>query len=108
MNNNNTNDLSVVNGKRYSLWPQFVAKKDQWIGGTLADISDGEHAETKITDITFSANGDDSAAFSVNGEDFSCGSDVRCLAVDPSLGGNGWLGFSSAYGLKFKIKQATK
>lgn len=100
------NDPAVINGKRYSLWPQFVEKKAQYIGGILEDVNDGPGcpAQTEITDIRFEANGDTSAFFQVDGKEFGCGADVSCLAVDPDLGGDGWIGFSGYGGHKWRIK----
>lgn len=114
--NDTTNDPAVINGKRYSLWPQFVAKKDEWIGGILQDQADsdalalgmpmpeGGWHETEITDIRFEPNGETSAMFSVEGKDFGCGSDVQVLYVDPS-GEQGWLTFGGYGGQKFRIKK---
>lgn len=96
------NDPYVVNGRRYSLWPQIVEQKDQYIGGTLIDL-DGAPS-TEITDITFIPNGEDSAMFTIHGKDYDCSCDVKYLGVAPELGGNGWLGFSSRFGTGFKIK----
>lgn len=96
----------VINGKRYSLWPKFVLQKKQWIGGTLKDYS--ANADTKITDIRFEPNGTDSAMFTICGEEFECSADIHYLAIDPQLGarlGEGWIGFSSSFGLQFAIKE---
>ena len=52
----------------------------------------GEIASTKITGITLKPNGNDSAFFSVEGEDFGCGFDV---ADGGLVGGDaGWMSFS--------------
>lgn len=99
------NDPAVINGKRYSLWPQFVEKKAQYIGGILEDVNDGpEPAQTEITDIRFEANGDTSAAFHVDGKEFGCGCDVQHLVVDPQHGGDGWIAFSGYGGHLWRIK----
>ncbi len=115
--NETTTDPAVVNGKRYSLWPQFVEKKYEWIGGTLQDRPDrdalafgmempkGGWHETTITDVRFEPNGKDSALFAVDGKDFWCASDVRYLHVDPDHSGNGWLAFGSYGGSLWRIRK---
>jgi hypothetical protein len=95
---------AVVNGRRYSLWPKFVARKVEWIGGELEDV-DAPGETTRITDIKFEPNGTESAMFTVDGEDWSCACDVRYLCMDPALTGAGWIGFSSPYGLAFRIRR---
>ncbi len=103
-----------VNGKTYSLWGQFIKRKDEWIGGILKEINQdhfcgeiGEVAETKITDITLVPNGEKSAYFSVDGEDFGCGFDVGCGGVCGENWGDGWIVLASTgqFGIKFGIKQ---
>lgn len=77
--------IAVVNGKRYSMWPQFVHRKQEWIGGTLTDLDpETAHASTRITDISFTPNGTDSAMFTVHGENFDCSADVQYLGVEVS------------------------
>jgi hypothetical protein len=99
-------DPYVVNGKRYSLWPQFVQRQFEYIGGKLEELpGDGPGAITTITAIRFEPNGKDSAAFFVDGVDFGCGSDVQYLAVDPKIGGDGWIGFSSYGGHRWRIRK---
>jgi len=102
-----TQDPYVVNGRRYSLWPKFVVGKIDWIGGTLEDYDGGPHepARTTIVDIAFEPNGDESAAFTVIGLDFSCSADVQHLAIDPRGGGDGWICFSGFMGHKWRIRQ---
>lgn len=80
--------IAVVNGKRYSLWPQFVMQKADFIGGLLTELDPdvGKPIQTTIKDITFTPNGKDSAMFTVAGEDFDCCADVTVLGVDG--GGN--------------------
>lgn len=100
----------VVNGKEYKLWGQFVEGKDKWIGGTLKDSGDsmdkaifgGATHETKITDVTLKPNGEDSAFFSIEGEDFGCGFDVSTGGV--TAGEEGWITFSGYGGHIFAIK----
>ena len=104
----NENDPAVINGRRYSLWPQIVTKKQEYIGGQLVSYEDGEEYETAIIDIRFEPNGETSAAFHVDGKEFGCGADVRNLAVDPDLGGNGWLGFAGYAGHRWKIRKAPR
>ena len=79
----------VVNGKVYTMWQQFVQKKDEWIGGILTDYHDsfdrsagnGEPMKTKIKDIELIPNGKDGAAFHVVGEEFTCGGSVEYLGI---------------------------
>lgn len=59
--------------------------------------------QTKITDITLSPNGKDSAFFEVKGKDFGCGFDVHHGGIIP--GEEGWLTFSGYGGHTFRIKQ---
>ena len=103
--------MITVNGKSYPMWSQFVEGKEKWIGGTLEDkgdsmdraigLSDG-WSKTKITDITLTPNGKESAAFSVEGEEFGCGGDVQFLGV---VGGeDGYITFSGYGGHTWRIK----
>lgn len=119
MNNNieeTDKDPAVINGKRYSLWPQFVAAKHDWVGGTIEEKPDpmckpppnGEWWSTEITDIRFEPNGETSALFSVDGKGFSVAFDVRFLCVDPDIGGNGWIGFRGFWGALWRIKKRPK
>lgn len=84
-------------------------RKAEWIGGLLADTSEGSRHETTIKDITLEPNGKDSAMFSIVGEDFACGSDVKYLAlgvnrpVKPNV-----LDFKSSFGLSFEISPLAK
>lgn len=103
-NNENPN---VVNGREYSLWPQFVAKKNDFIGGKLIE-EDGDFGmthETEITDITFGPNGTTGAKFGVVGKDFTCDCDVQYLGI----GGRdkrfpeGSLTFSTFFNTRFTI-----
>lgn len=78
----------IINGKEYSLWPQFIDNKNEWVGGILEELQDSfpqigndESSTTEIVDIKFSANGKDSAYFEVIGKDYSCGGDVQYLGV---------------------------
>tara|TARA_R110000772_G_C13310268_1_gene440135 strand:- start:38720 stop:39154 length:435 start_codon:yes stop_codon:yes gene_type:complete len=102
-------DPSVVNGKTYPMWGQFVEKSDQFVGGTLEDFGDGmdrrlgmENTQTKITSIKLKPNGDDSAYFQVEGEDFSCGFDVQYGGI--AGGEEGWITFSGYMGHKWRMK----
>lgn len=107
-----------VNGKEYPLWGQFVEKQDEWVGGILEDSGDSfdrslgiETMKTKITGIELVENGDDSAFFSVLGEDFDCGFDVHHGGIS---GGNigtandGWLSFSGYGGHTWRIRKPEK
>lgn len=71
--------MITVNGRRYPLWSQFV-EDPRWRGGRLQDAGDSmdramglsnDWPETKIVEIKLSPNGNDSAWFCVEGEDFS-------------------------------------
>lgn len=99
----------IVNGKEYPLWSQFIERKAEWIGGILEDFGDAidrslgaQKIQTEITDIRLEPNGKDSAFFSVDGKDFSCGFDVSVGGV---IGGeDGWLTFSGYGGYKWRIR----
>lgn len=60
---------------------------------------------TEITDITLTANGD-SAMFSVEGKDFTCGFDVKYGGV--VAGENGWITFGGFADHKWRIKTVTQ
>ena len=102
-----------VNGKEYPMWSQFVEKQDEWVGGTLQDSGDsfdksmglGE-LTTKILGIELKPNGDDSAFFSVIGEDYSCGFDVQFGGV--TAGEEGWITFRGYIGHTWRIKKPEK
>lgn len=91
-----------VNGKFYPLWSQFVHRKSEWLGRRLQD---GE-AETVITDIRLTPNGDDSAFFSVVGKDFTCGFDVKFGGITD--GETGWLTFSGYNNHMWRIESPTR
>ena len=93
----------IVNGKEYPLWSQFVERKNEWIGGVLEDFDMGEVMKTKIKDIELRPNGDDSAYFSIIGEDFDCGFDVSYGGI--TVGDEGWVTFSRFYGGTHRIKE---
>ena len=101
----------VINGKEYPLWSQFVERQKEWVGGVLQDFGDSfdrgvfgqEDAETEITGITLTANGDDSAFFSIEGKDFGCGFDVEYGGI--TAGEKGWLTFRGYGGHKWRIKK---
>jgi len=100
----------VVNGKTYPMWQQFVQRKDEWIGGILEDFGDlmdqamgYEGYVKKITDIRLEPNGETSAMFSVESDEFNCGFDVEYGGV--AAGEEGWLTFSGPMGHSWRIKQ---
>ena len=98
----------VINGRQYSLWPQFVEKKDEFVGGELQDLdpSFGGVGPTVIVNIDFRANGKSSVWFEVAGEDYTCGGDVECLGI---IGGDpGWITLSGygGHAWRFREKQA--
>jgi hypothetical protein len=102
---------TLVNGKHYTLWQQFVDRKDEFIGGRLVEtcmdsmcVACGETAETLITDIELLPNGKDSAFFRIVGEKFRCGFDVQYGGVSGSHSKNdGGIPFHSQYGDPFWI-----
>jgi hypothetical protein len=104
--------MLTVNGKQYPLWSQFVERKDEWIGGLLHDEGDAIDkmlcdpvGPTIITDIKLEPNGADSAYFLVDGEDYSCGFDVRYGGVIGGAKGKDWISFSGYGGHTWHIKQ---
>ena len=91
----------IVNGREYPMWSQFIERKEEHIGKDLEEFEGDEMSSTKITDLTLLPNGNDSAMFTVEGEDFSCGFDVRNGGI--AAGEEGCLTFQSVGGLKFRI-----
>lgn len=96
----------LVNGKYYPLWQQFVDKKDRFIGGTLEDHDMGMTASTTVTDVRLEPNGEDSACFEIDGEDFGCGFDVRYGGI--GTGEPGWLTFHGYGSHWFRVKTKDK
>ncbi len=100
----------VINGKVDPLWQPFVHKQDEWIGGTLEDLSEeGETPRTKIVAITLKPNRKESAILTIEGEDFSCGCDVQYLGVpmqEDRLGGQ--LTLSGSFGWRCRITKPAK
>ena len=100
-----TEEPIEINGKVYPLWSQFVQQKDKWVGKTLEDFGDSmdrggfgaQSMTTTIIDITLLPNGDKSAYFSVDGEAFGCGFDVKYGGV--SAGEEGWITFGGTWGI---------
>ena len=98
---------TIVNGKVYPLWNQFVSRKNEWIGGILEDFGGSfGKIQTKITDIQLNSNGKDSAFFEVKGKGFDCGFDVHVGGI--IAGEEGWLTLSGYGGHKWRIKQKEK
>ncbi len=93
-----------INGKEYPMWSQFIERKKEWLGGILEDHDMGMVITTEITDITLKPNGEDSAYFSVEGKNFTCGFDVGHGGIGP--GEEGWLTFYGYAGHKWRIKIA--
>lgn len=69
------------------LWEQIVARKAEWIGGTLVDEGDGSDrapgeppARTTITDMVLTEN-----QFSVKGEDWSCSGHLEVLGIQGTM-----------------------
>lgn len=96
------NKMLKVNGKYYPLWSQFVERKNEWIGKVLEDYDMDEVLVTTITDITLEPNGEDSAFFTVEGEEFGCGFD--CAYGGITGGEEGWITFSGYGGHEWRIK----
>ena len=95
----------MINGKVYPLWQQFIDGKDEWIGGTLQETDDMfGTVQTAITDITLRPNGAESAFFSIEGENFGCGFDVRYGGISPESV-PGVLTFRGPGGLRFQISK---
>lgn len=99
-----------VNGKHYPLWGQFVKGKNKWIGGILEDFGDSldktlgyKGMKCIITDIELIPNGKDSAFFSVVGDLFSCGFDVKTGGVS-GKGDEGWITFGGYLNHVWRIK----
>ena len=105
--------MITINGRQYPMWSQFVERKDEWVGGILEDFGDsmdkrmfgdGANAKTKITDIRLEPCGEESAFFSVDGEDFTCGFSTEVGGV--TAGEEGWMMFSSYMGHGWRIKKS--
>ena len=92
----------IVNGKKYPMYSQFIERKDEWIGNTLDDYDMGGHMSTIITDITLEPNGEESAYFSIVGEDFTCGFGVHNGGI--GAGADGCITFHGYGGHEFKIE----
>lgn len=94
----------VVNGREYPFWSQIVERKKEWIGNKLQDLEvvGPRPLETIVTDIQLTPNGDDSAMFRIQGEDFNCGFDVQYGGV--SAGEDGWITFADTHMGLFRIQ----
>ena len=104
--------VRTINGRKYTLWNQFVDKKNEYIGGILEDHDNDPLCKpgigkTVITDIRLEPNGESSAYFSVDGKDFGCGFDVRVGGIDGSFSDakNGWIGFRGYGGHQWRIQR---
>lgn len=105
--------MITINGKQYPLWSQFVEQKDRWIGGTLYEIFDAfdaaitgqDTAKTTIKDIALEPCGEDCVMFSIVGEDFTCGFNVKYGGVDGSHCPDDWICFSGVSGGSLRIKE---
>lgn len=93
----------VINGKTYHLWQQFLDKEQEYIGGTLHDMDDGNQETTEITAIRLEPNGKESAAFYVDGKEYGCGFDVSVGGV--TGGEHGWVTFCGYGGHIWRIKR---
>lgn len=90
--------MKTINGKVYPMWSQFVERQNEWIGKKLQE----GRFTTKITGIALSPNGKTSAWFEIQGEDFTCGGDVRYVGI--GAGKDGWITFSGYDGHTFRIE----
>lgn len=99
------NNMKVINGKKYGLWQQFFDQRKEWIGGKLVD-TEIDAMETKITDVIFEENGDDSAKFGFKGEDFECWFDVQHGGVGGGPVEEGGISFGSRFGGSFYAVKA--
>lgn len=106
----NTKTEFNLDSNSYPLWRQFVEKQNMFIGGVLEDSGDTidraqgiNSMQTKILGIKLEANGNDSAIFSVIGENFSCGFDVSVGAISDV--DNEWITFSGVLGHTWRIKK---
>lgn len=93
----------AFNGKKYPFWSQFVKRKEEFIGGILQDFDDNNTTITKITDVCLTPNGNNSAFFSVEGENFSCGFDCHYGGV--VAGEREWITFEGYAGHTWRIKK---
>jgi len=92
----------IINGREYPMWSQFVEKQNEFKGRILEDHDMGEVSSTKVTGIRLEPNGKDSAFFTIDGADFSCGFDVKYGGI--TGGEPGWLTFSGYGGHMFRVK----
>ena len=100
-----------INGEYYPMWSQLIEQKVKWIGGKLLDEGDSidkmmgyKPKITLITNISLKPNGEDSAFFSIVGEDFTCGFDCKYGGISGDQV-SGWLTFSGYGHHVFKIKE---
>lgn len=89
------------------MWKELVAKKQEWIGGTLTDYGDlmppsFEPMTTKIVDMRV-----DEKWFEVEGEDFTCGGsrDVLGISGTPRHEHGEGLTFSGYAGHEWNIQK---
>jgi len=100
----------MINNCLHPMWEKFIKNKKNFIGGILEDYGDifdqpfGKKTflRTKIIDIKFEPNGKDSIYFSVLGEKFECGFDVKYGKI--ISGEEGWVSFSGYGDHKWRIK----
>lgn len=88
------------------MWKEIVARKSEWIGGTLVDSGDNcdrdlgykPQSTTIILHDHF---------FAVIGKEFTCGGDTSILGVSGKQEGNGWLNLTGYDSHEWKIKRNT-
>lgn len=94
------------------MWADLIARKDEWIGGTLTDHGDSMDralglvstpATTKITGMTLTDDW-----FEVQGEDFTCGGDRRHLGISAYTVPKGALPFQGYGGHRWFIQKKTE
>lgn len=99
--------MTVINGKVYPMWNQFVEKKETFIGEEMFSNEEGggQSESTIITDVTLEPNGDDSAMISFIGKDYTCACDVRFCGISPTPI-PGFIVIATSFGDTFYIKSS--
>ena len=92
-----------INGNEYPLWNEFIARKEEFIGKKLVNVTEKYTSETIIEDMFLIPNGTESAYFNIKGKDFDCGLDIHYGGFGDSKGEESIISFSSLSG-SFYIK----
>jgi len=82
-------ESKLVNGKFYPMWQDFVDKQGRFKGWLLLDEDDSFEpcVSTFVVGISLRPNGETSAFFEIEGEDYGCGADVSHLGMNAAEGG---------------------